>query len=224
MENEKFKKIRGENRLLKSIENWKVLNEPLDINYLKNQKHDYVKFRVDPWSRILFTKINYPEPNGIFREKIIEGFVEIYKSWKTEIEKSDIEEYYLKLWIMFPNFRDSRLVCGINEKIDWYENLFFENEKELDFPNEKFEKNSNLLLSEFNWDNFSDKQIFDEDFVGTENEYRSKKNYQKSKKEFEDFLNTNPENEIFKDENGNDIKYYYKKINEVWVGELKTNN
>lgn len=220
MKKEKFKKIRGENRLLKSIENWESANLELDLDYLMKTNYDNVKFRVDPWSRLSFTKSEYPEPEGVFRQKVIESLLRIYKSWKNNLKDFN-EDYYLKIWIFFPDFRNSSIVCAIKDRIDWYENLFFENDRELEFPWIEFDKESNDELSEFTWENFSEKLIHDDNFVGEEKDYVSKKDYQILKKELEDFLKTNPESEIFKDEYGNNIKYYYQKINEVWVGEIK---
>jgi len=220
MKKQKFKKVRGRNKILRNIEKWKQENLFFDKELLLNYNYLNSKFRVRPWSDLVFTKYPYPEPDGEFREKIIESLVDIYNHWKIELEKLKMD-YYLKIWIFYPNFRESQVACGINERIDWYDNLFFENEERLKFPINRFSNKSNLLLNEFDWENLSWEQVFDENEVGTEKEYTTKKDYLEHKKWFEDFLKSEHKAHQFKDENGKNQTYHYLKIDDVWIGEIK---
>lgn len=220
MKKQKFKKIRGENKLLRNIEKWKKYNLFFDQELLKEYNYLTSKWMVRPWSDLLRTKYPYPEPNGEFREKIIESFIEIYKNWKTELDKLQVD-YYLKIWIFFPNFRESQVVCAIGDKIDWYENVFLENDEKLDFPENEFSKETNELLSNFSWEHCSSEEVFDDNEVGEEDEYASKKDYLDSKKWFENFLKSEHRIYQFIDENKENKTYHYLKTDDVWVGEIK---
>lgn len=220
MKKQKFKKVRGKNKILINIEKWKQENQFFNKELLLNYNYLNSKFRVRPWSDLVFTKYPYPEPNEEFREKIITSLVEIYNHWKIKLDKLNVD-YYLKIWISFPNFRESQVVCGINERIDWYDNLFFDNNEKLEFPRDEFNNNSNVLLNEFDWENLSWEQVFDENEVGTEIEYTTKKDYLEHKKWFEDFLKSEHRTHQFEDENGQQKTYHYLKIDDVWVGENK---
>lgn len=176
MKKQKFKKIRGKNKILKNIEDWKQINLFFNKELLQQYNYMTSKWIVRLWSDLLSTKCPYPEPNDEFREKIIEGLTKIYKTWKIELDKLQTD-YYLKIWIFFPNFRESQVVCAINEKIDWYENLFFENDKKIEFPKNEFSNQSNELLKEFNWKQFDYESVFGDDEVGEENDFFSKKDY-----------------------------------------------
>lgn len=121
----------------------------------------------------------------------------------------------------FPNFRECQVACGINERIDWYDNLFFENKERLKFPINQFSNRSNILLNGFDWKNLAWEQVFDENEVGTEKEYTTKKDYLEHKKWFEDFLKSEHKTHQFKDENGKNQTYHYLKIDDVWIGEIK---
>ena len=48
----KYRKIRGLNRRKRVIDQWGNNRESLDVELLNQEKRDYVKFRVQPWSRL----------------------------------------------------------------------------------------------------------------------------------------------------------------------------
>jgi len=69
----------------------------------------------------------------------------IYDSWKTELEKLN-KPYYLKIWLYEPRISKSQVVCAIDDKIEYYDNIF----EKADFKenNSSFTKQ---LSSDFNW-------------------------------------------------------------------------
>ncbi|HHW7568917.1 TPA: hypothetical protein ACU21S_002273 [Mannheimia haemolytica] len=209
-----YKKLRGENRRLKAIKKWKQHNLVFDKNELLESNYLYVKFRVAPWSRLSLTNSAYPEPNDQFRDAIIDAFSDIYDLWKQELEKLN-KEYYLKIWIMFPNFRNSQIVCAINDKIDWYQGVFAEGEG-LSFPSGKFSEQANHLLSNYEWEHYADIDLLDEDYVGNEKDYVSIEDYKEAQKWFNQFLKS--EHQTI---NIEDKMYHILKINDVWVGNKK---
>lgn len=220
MKKQKFRKVRGKNKILRNIEKWKQENLFFDKELLLNFHYLNLKFRLRPWSDLVIKRHPYPEPNEKFREKIVESFIEIYNHWKTELDNLNVD-YYLKIWIFFPNFRESQVVCAINERMDWYNNLFFENQEKLEFPHYQFSNKSNLLLNKLNWENKSWEQVFDENEVGNEKEYANKKDYLDHKKWFEDFLKSEHRTHQFEDENKAIQTYHYLKTDDVWIGEIK---
>lgn len=210
----KYKKIRGINRRLKAIENWRKQNLFFDKEKLLSEERLYIKFRVDPWSRLPLGNSDYPEPNHQFREMIVETFSDVYELWKKELDKLNLE-YYLKIWIMFPNFRDSQIVCAINDKINWYENVFAEGEN-IDFPSRKFSDKSNAILSKYDWEHVVHINLLDEEnYVGDVQDYASLQDYEEVKKKFERFLKTK-----HKTTNIDGKTYHIEKICDVWVGDI----
>lgn len=209
----KYKKIRGINRRLKAIKDWREKNLFFDKESLLSEDCLYLKFRVDPWSRLSLTNSDYPEPNHQFREMIIEAFSDIYDLWKEELDKLNLE-YYLKIWIIFPHFRESQLVCAINDKIDWYNNVFAEGE-DIVFPKHKFSEQSNKILNKYNWKHVVNINLLDEEnYVGDEQDYVSLQDYEEVKKRFERFLKTE-----HKTVNIDGKIYHIEKICDIWVGD-----
>ena len=82
----KIKKIRGAKRRVRSIENWKVRHLTIDEKYFAEYSRDYVKFFVDPWASLLFSNSKFPQPNKIYKKLFIESLIEIYHSWKNQLE------------------------------------------------------------------------------------------------------------------------------------------
>lgn len=209
----KYKKIRGKARRLKAINKWVSDNLNFDIERLLETKYLYVKFRVDPWSRLPMGNSVYPEPVQEYREKIIKGLVSIYDLWKFNLDKLNID-YYLKIWICFPNFRDSQIVCAIGDRIEFYKNNFFE-ENKLIFPTKSFCNQSNLLLNQFKWIHCSHEEIIDDDYLGNVNDYVDENAYKEVKNWFDTFMNSS--HRIVKNNlTGKDLHFY--KICDVWIG------
>ena len=144
-----MKKIRGNKRRLRQIENWKIKSLEIDLNYFLKTNKDYVKFRVFPWNPVAMSIHNYPNPKGKIRKKIIESFLEIYESWNVQLKELG-KPYYLKIWLFEPAVYNSQVVCAINEKIEYYEDIFNKPIVKKTIQESNFVKTSNRI-EEYNW-------------------------------------------------------------------------
>lgn len=109
------KKIRGHRRHWKNIDNWIEAHKSLDLHFLKDRQYDYAKIRVHPWSGINMVMSQIPEPKGTTKSKILYGLIEIYDTWKTELNKLG-EPYYLKFGYLnlgFPFRKLFALLVGV---------------------------------------------------------------------------------------------------------------
>jgi len=101
-----------------------------NIEHLNEYKYNYAKVFIDPWNKLNLTNSYIPEPKGMAKKQILSGLEKIYDSWKTELDKL-AKPYYLKIWLYEPTLSKSRVVCGIDERIEYYQNIL----KKADFKN-----------------------------------------------------------------------------------------
>ena len=106
----KKRKIRGLNRRLKKIDNWVANCQNLNLEYLKRDQYEYVKFWVFQWGSLNFRNSVFPQPKGLARKKLLEGLFEIYQNWKQQLDELG-EEYYLK--------KNSYFLKSVNYKEDY---------------------------------------------------------------------------------------------------------
>lgn len=119
----KYRKIRGINRRKRAIEQQGHNRKSLDIELLNQEKRDYVKFRVQPWSRLALTNSIYPEPTGDCEYLLIKNLQKIYQSWRGSLE--DLQTpYYLQIWLYEEYISRSQVVCAIEDYKDFYQNTF----------------------------------------------------------------------------------------------------
>jgi hypothetical protein len=123
-----MQKIRGYNRRIKQIEQWKQRCLHLDVNSLQEQERNYVKIAIHPWNGLSFKRSMFPEPTGIVKQNILSGLLDIYESWKTQLEALH-QPYYLKLWLYEPRFSQSQVVCAVGNGLHWYDQTFFKSDE-----------------------------------------------------------------------------------------------
>ena len=119
----KYRKIRGINRRKRAIEQWGDTHESLDIDLLNQEKRDYVKFWVQPWSRLSLINSIYPEPTGDCEYLLIKNVQNIYQSWKGSLEELQTP-YYLQIWLRENYVSRSQVVCAIEDYKVFYLNTF----------------------------------------------------------------------------------------------------
>ncbi|WP_201530727.1 hypothetical protein [Psychrobacter sp. LFX-11D] len=119
----RYRKIRGINRRKRAIEQWGDNRKSLDIELLNQEKRDYVKFRVQPWSRLPLGNTIYPEPTGDCEYMLIKNLQKIYQSWKGSLEDMQTP-YYLQIWLYEEYISRSQVVCAIEDYKDFYQNTF----------------------------------------------------------------------------------------------------
>ena len=119
----KYRKIRGINRRKRAIEQWGDNRKSLDTDLLTQEKRDYVKFRVQPWSRLPLGNSIYPEPIGDCEYLLIKNLQKIYQSWQDSLEALQTP-YYLQIWLYEDYISQSQVVCAIKDHKKFYQNTF----------------------------------------------------------------------------------------------------
>ncbi|MEQ3662802.1 MAG: hypothetical protein ABNG96_08940 [Flavobacterium sp.] len=117
-------KIRGHKKRQKKIQTWIENESNLNLKLLKKYKYCYSDIYIHPWCDISIINSEFPEPKSKTRNDLILGLEKIYNSWKIELEKLN-KPYYLKIWLYEPRISKSKVVCAIDNKIEYYSNLFF---------------------------------------------------------------------------------------------------
>lgn len=129
----RYKKIRGHNRIRKHIEYWVHHNQKLDLEYLEENQRDYVKVWVPPYRNISVLNSEFSPPRGKTRQKIIDGIFTIYHSWKEQLEKLH-QPYYLKIWYFPDDVSKNQVVCAIGDFLNFYETTFHKPKESKRFP------------------------------------------------------------------------------------------
>lgn len=125
----RIQKVRGHNRCQKQIKKWVQETKHLNLTELFEWRREYAEILIHPWSSgsSLIDNV-FPEPNKKTKELMLEGLLEIYESWKIELDKLH-KPYYLKIWLYEPRISKSQIVCAIDDKIAHYEKLFIKLDK-----------------------------------------------------------------------------------------------
>jgi len=169
----KYKKIRGEKRRIRKIKQWIDDHLDLDIAYLKRYQCEYVKFWVDPWDRLSLTNSQYPQPQGIYKELFFNGLLQIYMSWKEQLDFLD-QPYYLKIWLFENDLKRSQVVCVIGEKIEYYQNLFEKPLDETSLGIVEWQEVSDMM-KKVNWEKKIEITLYEKDWLGRPDDYKTQK-------------------------------------------------
>jgi len=158
---------------------------------------------------------NYPNPKGKIRKKIIESFFDIYESWNVQLKELG-KPFYLKIWMFEPDIYNSQVVCAINEKIEYYENIFHKPEQQKKLAKSSLDKISNRI-NQYNW-NYSIEEypIFENEYL-REN-FASDKDYLEEQKWLKSELKKTFR-EINQVREGIAEKVFLIKGSDVWLGE-----
>ena len=216
----RVKKIRGQRRRWKDINNWVELHKALDLDYLESSHRDYAKINVHPWSGISMLKSEFPIASGETRRRMIKGLFEIYKSWKLELDKLD-EPYYLKIWFYDPHFSNSQVVCAKGNFLNFYESTFSKADIKKEISPNDF---GSLMLeaSQFDWEYRLDEYHLNNSVMGSREDYETLEEFEEEKKLLEDKLKK-PHGTIKTEEAiGGATEFYSFKKGDVWLGEIKS--
>ena len=211
-------KIRGHKRIWRKIEQWLLNSKNININYLISRERDYVKFSVYPWIGISRLKVRsiIPEPKAKTKQKILDGLLEIYDSWKNELDKLD-EPYYLKIWLYEERFARSQVVCAIRDEIHFYDKTFSKPDSAKEIDKRKF--GNNKKLDNYKWELRLDEDIYDNFFIGEPNDYGSESEYLDSKKWFEKMLLKKHRKYSLENPTEDYYELYAFEKGKVWLGE-----
>jgi hypothetical protein len=210
----KYKKIRGLKRKVANIQNWINAYLELNVEHLIEYKYEYAKVYVDPWDNLTLTNSQIPEPKGKAKKEILNGLEQIYDSWKAELEKLN-KPYYLKIWLYEPRLSKSQVVCAVDEKIEYYENLFVK---------EDFKQNnssfSNLLSSGFKWQPKADEEPFwESELLWPIDQYEKIEDSYSDRRLLKKLKQGNYKNQEIDSPNGNKDIIYFLPKGKIWVGE-----
>ena len=221
MKKVKYKKIRGQKKRLRDIQTWIENNKTLDLDYLTEYHRDYVKFWVNPFSRLNLTNSRYMKPSGIYFESMVLGLIEIYQHWKQSLDRLN-EPYYLKIWLFQHEPERSQIVCAIRDSLHFYNNTF-EIAENPQFIFDNFELTPILSekLMTFKWQHTLENDYIFEDYLADPSYYDSLKDYETDKTWFKNKKKTAKKIEFPKESNYiNDYCYVVPKRS-VWLGEIK---
>ncbi len=210
----KYKKIRGEKRRIRKIKQWIDDHLDLDIAYLKRYQCEYVKFWVDPWNRLSLTNSQYPQPQGIYKELFFNGLLQIYMSWKEQLDFLD-QPYYLKIWLFENDLKRSQVVCVIGEKIEHYQNLFEKSLDETSLSIVEWQEVSDMM-KKVNWEKKIEITLYEKDWLGRPDDYKTQKNYEDTKKWF----NNNVIEKYREVKRIDGDEYYIVETDNVWIGYI----
>ncbi|PJG66581.1 hypothetical protein E2R16_09485 [Acinetobacter seifertii] len=210
----KYKKIRGEKRRIRKIKQWIDDHLDLDIAYLKRYQCEYVKFWVDPWDRLSLTNSQYPQPQGIYKELFFNGLLQIYMSWKEQLDFLD-QPYYLKIWLFENDLKRSQVVCAIGEKIEYYQNLFEKPLDETSLSIVEWQEVSDMM-KKVNWEKKIEITLYERDWLGAPSDYKTQKNYEDTKKWF----NNNVIEKYREVKRIDGDEYYIVETDNVWIGYI----
>lgn len=216
----KYKKIRGHKRRHKQIEKWRIKNTSLDVaDYLRHTwDTHYVKIRLYPWNGFMHSKINsaIPEPKRKTKQLFLNALLDIYTDWKNELEKLE-QPYYLKIWLYESNFSKSEVVCGIGDKIDFYNNSFTEADdaKSINLNNYGAAKSK---MANLNWIQHLDEEHFENNFIGEPLEYISEPAYNDSKLWFSRLLKKPHDVTVYEEPINGAYELYSFNRGIVWIG------
>lgn len=192
-----YKKVRGGNRRLKAIADWVDRNKVLNMDVLDTHGRDYVKFRVKPWSNLLFGNA-YEPPKGKLKLAVLEGLSTIFEHWNTQL-KALGKPYYLKIWLFENHFVRSQVVCAVGDKANFYDHTFYKRSNVT-----KFEQASKYVsinqFGPFQWEQCAEVDILPIDFRTS------------------DLYEPINERRILGTEIIRNKSYYVIELNQVWVG------
>ena len=121
----------------------------------------------------------------------------------------------MKVWIFEPDIYNSQVVCAINDKIEYYENIFHKPEIEKNIAKSELDKISKRI-NDFNWSyRVEEYPIFENEYL-REN-YTSDKDYLEEQKWLKSELKK-PYREIKQVREGITEKIFLIKGSEVWLG------
>lgn len=209
----KYQKIRGHKRRQKAIEQWRLENLELRSDLIEKYDYHYIDIVVHPWCDISIIKSEFPEPIRKTKQLILNGLIDIYHSWKKQLDNAG-QPYYLKIWLFDSRFSKSQVVCAIGDRIDYYENLFQKTNYTKQLKSENYGNLKNRL-DELEWEYCLDEDHIENDYVGEPSQYLIDNDFLETKNWFDKTLKKPHRTTKLDDA----IEYYSFKKGNLWLGE-----
>lgn len=202
-------KIRGHKRIWKEIEEWRKSSLEIDAEWVVQK---YVKIRINPYMTYALWDKPYAEPNGETRKRILSALLDIYDAWKKELDAVG-EPYYLKLWLIEPQFTKSQVVCGARDALNFYDKMFPKPAEKKTFPYQNYGKLEESL-KEFTWEHGHYENFINEDSIGEPEDFVSFKEYYANRRWVRRKL-AGPNTKVTSPQGGESC---YFKIGDIWLG------
>ncbi len=193
------------------IQEWidhKYYLEDIQFDKEKLFEQKYLNFQIDDC-------YEYTEKvDGKLRDDIFKNLYSTYLKWKNELINLEIS-FYLGVWIYNPRLPKSEVVCAVGrEKDEYYQNLCFDiATQHNEFIDIKEFDNENDVL---NWTQKIDFKTLEEWEINfTKENYENEEHWLNFQNQYNDFIRNSCK--IINDKNG---KKYFKKVGEIWTGEL----
>lgn len=193
--------------------------ENLELKVSDLEKRSYCRcyIRYVLLSRVLLTKSSFKKPRGKIKAALLHALMDIYESWKIQLEKED-RPYYLKIWLYHQHrFTHSQVVCAVGEKARYYEKMFKPAE-----PKQIILNNYGSIaerMQEFLWTKYYDEEGFHENFIGSIEDYARPEDYDKEKRWMEKKMKNPHRTAVQTYKSGEQYKVYFFKKGYFWVGE-----
>ncbi len=190
--------------LLKKLEDNSLLKNEFDLSQLLSNK--YLNFG--------FEQFEKPLIKGRLRKALFKVLIEVHNNWLFELEKLN-KPYYLAIWIKESELMLSEVVCGIDERIEFYENQYFDEPyKVLELNLEEFGTLKDDF-KEFKWSSVPNFKSYDNVAYNFPKEnYLNVNDYFKDKRFYKRVLP-----KCKKIEEGKHGKIFYREFGKVWIGQ-----
>jgi hypothetical protein len=208
----KYQKIRGHKRRQKAIEQWRLENLELRFDLIEKYDYDNIDIVVHPWCDISIVNSEVPEAKRKTKQLILNGLIDIYNSWKKQLDKID-QPYYLKIWLFEPRLSKSQVVCAVGARIDYYKKLFFEPENVKQFQSANY-GNLKKRLDAFKWEYRLDEDHIENDYVGEPKQYLTDNDFLETKRWFDKTMKKPHRTTKLDDA----TEYYSFKKGDTWLG------
>lgn len=212
----KFKKIRGQARRIRQIRQWIEHHQYLNLETLWLEQRAYVKFQVAPWNRLSLTKSQYPQPEGIYKQLLLEGLISIYHHWYAQLEQLQ-QPYKLWIWWFEHHVHCSQVVCAIGEKLNFYDHAFEDPKIALPIQTSRHYQENAAQFEQLIWQHRLEIQAYAEDHVGQRSEYGSEQDYLDSLNWFEQQVIQ----QYHSTTQLGDTRYYMVINDQVWLGQAQ---
>ena len=211
----KIQKIRGQKRRSKDIQRWIQNNLMYNKQYFSEHQREHCEVIVHPWCDITPGNSIIPEPKRKNRNTIISGLLDIYESWKTELDSLG-KEYYLKIWLYDPYISKSQVVCAIDDKLHSYDHTFYKSGSAKGFEPLNYGCLADRI-KRYQWEPFQHEMTLEDDYVGKPGDYQNLKAYIETKKWF--YRKLKRPHRTFKVIDHNfERKFHAFPLGTIWVG------
>lgn len=125
------------------------------------------------------------------------------------------KSYYLKIWLYEPRISKSQVVCAIDYKIEYYENIF----EKADFK-QNSSSFTNQMSSNFKWQPKVDEEHFwRNDLLWPMDQYDKIKNAYADKRRLKKLESMNIKKEKTTYSNGIEDIIFFVPVGKIWTGE-----